>query len=384
MSAENLGRVLIRAIEARNPHDRATRNGVYALSRETLERFLDQNAELTDATKDHQRRELEQQIAQIEARYGLQLADERVRGLEDQGLTGSEVDYSPVAPSSSAAQQAPPAETAGNRAVEYSDEGPDEIRCDSGGETAENSTRPAGEAGPTDDEVSTFEQREAAKPTSQTRRNAFGIAILAAVLSLFGLGYRTEEGETLRRMIMATLAHTRGATEGSGSGAGTQAVQSEQLGVPDLADASDVRLRVEKTTLPSSEFAGRILWSDAENGGLSGKLSLVGNPLTAEVIVEPSGPHGKARTRTTMVAMRVAGLPRPLLGEPSFEFVDSAGRAEHQGPAVRIGIDRLLFSYDTVEGSGPETNANAGVLVIGMTTEAEEKLYLYLRLPGVQ
>lgn len=68
MSIENLLKILARAIDARDKHDAATRQNVYAISRATLERFLEQSADLDEDKRAAQRRELEFAIEKLESR----------------------------------------------------------------------------------------------------------------------------------------------------------------------------------------------------------------------------------------------------------------------------------------------------------------------------
>ena len=506
MSVSNLATILVRAIEARASGDAAARGGVYQLSRRTLERFLTESADLTDAERARQRLELDLVIEAIEEHYRVgrpgapdpaEIVRRTLGGPTPIGpsepppaprpwarlppapppgtpttlpspppppvrspappparptaavpppppeaprappaaprapLPAAPASRPPVAPPAPAAPRASPqpasrpaapppvappptgreaprgapppvAPAAAPPAPERPVDAPRTAPA-AAAEHPSGRPGPAPAAEPEEEEEGADLFAEAAdhepaaredvsgEPKGSGRRNLARAALLVAALVVLAVLRLTDFGSDLRRILSgekaaseATLKNLESA--GSDVPDGWNQVVSRltaptEEGVTGAFLWNDARGPIEKGA------AGRVTWTPQSRGGTVswiGRLVLTGEPLTAEILVEPDEDQGTSETPPmVMMMLRFTGLPEAVTGTPNFYRVDPrTGRhGEEDGSVVRIGIDGFLVGYRPRPSDAVADQTRRSLYLIDFALDADKRLRLFLSPP---
>ena len=367
MSVSNLATILIRAIEARETSDSAARIGVYELSRRTVERFLTESGDLSDAERARQRHELDRVIEAIEKHYGAgrttapDPTEIMRRTLRTPTPTGSvpppvrpagavppEAPRAPltapgtqVEPPSSLPPAAPPslpkpascpiAPPAVGREAPRA-ESPfavvppapvnrtDAPCCEPAQECPSGKPLPVPAANAANEVADLFaegvenEQPEKLGATGgvtvSSQRNLARAFLLIAALAVLAFLRLTDLGADLRRILSG---------EKSASEATLKSLDSTESGVPEGWSRIAAHLTAPTEAGVSGAFlwneakgsiekgtAGRVAWTpQSRSGTISwiGRLKLTDEPLEAEIIVEPDEEKGTSETPPLMMMM---------------------------------------------------------------------------------
>lgn len=423
MSVDSLLKILVRAIEARDGHDMASRASVYTIARATLERFLEQNSDLGDAEKALQRRELELAILDIERKFSA--VSERTAGSEAGSRQGVELQdeerprpsepvvrppaADPAAPSA-ARETAPTSPPPPPRAAPLELEAAPSVAppaistADPAEDRREAATTPdrgrAVEDG--DDDASIFaigddppgRGPEAVEAEGEARRshNLRGAVALILILVALGVAYGTNAGETFRRLFVGERSQEAGLPMVRPPQAETTVAAGKAIGShprfsrPSEKNVTPAHLRVDAATSDVGDFPGRMTWTrigaDA-NGviGWSGHAAITGHPFVVDLAMEPNADIVADLTR--MILIGWSGLSEPISEAPTFRRIDPrSGRSEEmRGVMVRVGLDRVLFGYRPEAADLHPEFERRSQIEVGFTLESGRRLLFTFCLP---
>jgi hypothetical protein len=152
-----------------------------------------------------------------------------------------------------------------------------------------------------------------------------------------------------------------------------------------LADPTQTAAFLWDETVGPAErgTAGRVTWTrvrQGPNGPWTGRLTLNGRPIEAEIAVEPDE---EAPTAQTMLAIRFTGLPDAAAGTPVIHRIDpQTGLAtELLDASVRLGIDSILIGYRPTAEDRAADQLRRSVLSIAFALDSDRQLRFYIRLP---
>lgn len=419
MSIDNLSKILVRAIEARDRGDATARAGVYALARTTLERFFEENGELDEAERSRQRVELDETIARIEDHFRsgrpgpIDLSD-RPPPPPPQSPPAAPAPRPatppPAAPAPRpaaprpAAPVAPPATPipapvppAPPPAARPAPEAPTPtpaVPPPAAPAAARTATDPVPDifdgAVPLPEEESI---REPVDIHEVERHNRNGAIVLGLLLIALALGYHYEIGARIQRLF-ATGDVGPLPVSASKTAVGVPAaifdpwtdVVRPRLGRNDAERASAAVLWDATANPRSAGLTGTIVWTPDPRGreaGWSGRLTFTGHTLAAEVALEPDRSMDGAIT--WIAALGFTGLPEAAAVSYVGRVDPLTGQsAEITASTVRFGVDRMLIGWDV---DPPERDASAesrSLLKIVVSFEDDRRLELHLRMPRLR
>lgn len=434
MSIDNLSKILVRAIEARDRADATARAGVYSLARATLERFFEENGELDEAERSRQRLELDETIARIEDHFRsgrpgpIDLSARPPAPLPPAAAAPrpsapppAAAALSPAAPPPAAAAPSPAAPSPAAAAPSPATPPPAAAaprpaapppaaaapRPASPPSAPAGQSAPAGAAAPTatptepvpdifDGAVPLPEDETIREPVDvheAERHNRNGAIVLGLMLIALALGYHFEVGGRIHRLFVTgevgplTASTTKSAVEVPSAVFDPWAdVVFPRLGHTDAERASAAVLWDATANPRSLGLSGTIVWTPEPPGreaGWIGKLTFAGHTLAADVALEPD--RSMDGSISWIAALVFSGLPEAV-------GVSFVGRVDpHTGQAtdntastVRFGVDRLLVGW---EPDPPERDASAesrSLLKIVFSFEDDRRLELHLRMPRLR
>jgi hypothetical protein len=412
MSLTNMTRILVRAIESRNCTTAAERENVYGLSRMTLERFFEANASLTELEKARQRRELVVAIEKIEAAFAAGRPVHPSRDLEPHEEDAAPQEAPPTdqplplpSPEVAVAREivrhdAPPAPAEPPRAAPVAPPPAPTLAADPPPppDRAAPQGEPPAADDPADELFGAAREDDAPadpEPSPRSRRlqRLFGVLLVFLAMLVFGYYHLGEVGERVHRFLVDFQFDPE---KEDALKAITPAASTE-------ADLWLSTVRARMATETPANVTTAFHWNEAKGSIETGSAGLITwaarpDPAGAQTGTMVFGDGSPSADLAVTFAPRITGpddlgfvlivgfagdVARTLYSPNLVKIDPTSGRSEDvNATAVRIGLDRAMFGFDTDRRRLADDIAGNGVYRLTFFSETDQRNVYWLRLPA--